>query len=40
MIHERHSCRMCGGLRLEPILDLGKTALANDFLPPQEAAEY
>ena len=40
MIHERRDCRACGSTRLEPILDLGRTALANDFLEPGEVAEY
>lgn len=40
MIHERKTCRMCGSARLEPILDLGRTALANDFIPAAEVAAY
>jgi novobiocin biosynthesis protein NovU/D-mycarose 3-C-methyltransferase len=40
MIHERHHCRTCGSKELTPILDLGKTALANDFLAPEEVADY
>ena len=40
MIHERKDCRACGSTRLETILDLGSTALANDFLDPAEAAGY
>src|SRR3954454_12814331 len=40
MIHERADCRACGSSRLEPILDLGRTALANDFLLPGEIADY
>ena len=40
MIHERKDCRACGSARLEAILDLGKTALANDFLDADEAAAY
>ena len=40
MIHERHDCRVCASTRLEPILDLGRTALANDFLEPGEVARY
>ena len=40
MIHERADCRACGSSRLETILDLGRTALANDFLPPGEIAGY
>ncbi|MGQ0651559.1 MAG: class I SAM-dependent methyltransferase [Betaproteobacteria bacterium] len=40
MIQERKSCRMCGSRRLEPILDLGRTALANDFITAAEVAGY
>jgi novobiocin biosynthesis protein NovU/D-mycarose 3-C-methyltransferase len=40
MIHERNSCRACASTRLEAILDLGRTALANDFLEPAEVASY
>ena len=40
MIHERKDCRACGSTRLEAILDLGRTALANDFLDPGEVAAY
>jgi len=40
MIHERKDCRACGSTRLETILDLGATALANDFLDPRETAAY
>ncbi|MGH7951477.1 MAG: class I SAM-dependent methyltransferase [Limisphaerales bacterium] len=40
MIHERHHCRACGSKNLTLILDLGKTALANDFLAPAEVANY
>jgi hypothetical protein len=40
MIHERHHCRTCGSKNLTLILDLGKTALANDFLPAAEVAGY
>ncbi len=29
-----HQCRICSTTGLEPILDLGVTALANSFLPP------
>jgi hypothetical protein len=36
MIHERHTCRACGSRQLSDILDLGNTALANDFLDPSE----
>ena len=40
MIHERTHCRTCGSKNLRLILDLGKTALANDFLNPEEVANY
>ena len=40
MIHERTHCRTCGSKNLRLILDLGKTALANDFLSPEEAGSY
>ena len=40
MIHERKDCRACGSTRLETILDLGTTALANDFVDPGEVAAY
>lgn len=40
MIHERRDCRACASTRLEPILDLGSTALANDFLDAGEVAGY
>lgn len=40
MIHERHHCRTCGSKNLTLILDLGKTALVNDFLAPEEVANY
>ena len=40
MIHERSHCRTCGSKNLTLILDLGKTALANDFLTPEEAPTY
>jgi hypothetical protein len=40
MIHERHHCRTCGSKNLTLILDLGKTALVNDFLAPEEVAGY
>jgi C-methyltransferase C-terminal domain/Putative zinc binding domain/Methyltransferase domain len=40
MIHERHHCRTCGSENLTLILDLGKTALVNDFLTPEEVAGY
>jgi hypothetical protein len=31
---------MCGSQRLEPILDLGRTALANDFITSEEVKSY
>ncbi len=40
MIQERNHCRTCGSKNLKLILDLGKTALANDFLSPDEVANY
>ncbi len=40
MIHERKQCRTCGSSHLHLILDLGSTALANDFLKPEEALTY
>lgn len=40
MIHEHRQCRACGSKDLTQILDLGKTALANDFLYPEEVANY
>ncbi len=40
MISERSHCRTCGSNELSLILDLGKTALANDFLLPDEAPNY
>jgi len=40
MITERHNCRTCGSPKLELILDLGKTPLANDFLDPSEVPSY
>jgi novobiocin biosynthesis protein NovU/D-mycarose 3-C-methyltransferase len=40
MIHERTHCRACGSGNLKLILDLGKTALANDFLSPDEVKNY
>ena len=40
MIHERTHCRTCGSSNLKLILDLGKTALANDFLPLDEVKNY
>ena len=32
-----HKCRVCGGDRLDLIVDLGQTALANRFLRPDQA---
>jgi novobiocin biosynthesis protein NovU/D-mycarose 3-C-methyltransferase len=40
MIQERTHCRTCGSKNLKLILDLGKTALVNDFLKPEEMANY
>lgn len=40
MIQERTNCRTCGSKNLKLILDLGRTALANDFLKPDEVAGY
>jgi len=40
MIQERTHCRTCGSKKLELILDLGKTALANDFLKPEDVPGY
>ena len=40
MIQERTQCRTCGSKNLKLILDLGKTALVNDFLKPEEVANY
>jgi hypothetical protein len=40
MIYERTQCRTCGSKNLRLVLDLGKTALANDFLNPDEVANY
>ena len=40
MIKERTHCRTCGSPNLKLILDLGKTALVNDFLKPEEVANY
>jgi SAM-dependent methyltransferase len=40
MISKRHLCRACGSKNLTLILDLGKTALVNDFLAPEEVANY
>jgi novobiocin biosynthesis protein NovU/D-mycarose 3-C-methyltransferase len=40
MITERTHCRTCGSKNLKLILDLGQTALVNDFLKPEEVADY
>ena len=40
MIQERTHCRTCGSKNLKLILDLGQTALVNDFLKPEEVANY
>lgn len=32
-----HKCRICGEKALEPFLDLGRTALANRFVRPEDA---
>jgi novobiocin biosynthesis protein NovU/D-mycarose 3-C-methyltransferase len=40
MIKKRTHCRTCGSNHLKLILDLGQTALANDFLNPGEVANY
>ena len=40
MIKARTHCRTCGSPNLKLILDLGKTALVNDFLRPEEVAGY
>jgi C-methyltransferase C-terminal domain/Putative zinc binding domain/Methyltransferase domain len=40
MIQERTQCRTCGSKNLKFILDLGKTALVNDFLKPEDVAGY
>src|SRR6516162_11789409 len=36
---EQHHCRICRGRELTLILDLGRTALANRFLTPEQAGE-
>src|SRR5208337_4543289 len=40
MISERTRCRACDSRDLTLILDLGRTALANDFLSPEEVRNY
>lgn len=40
MIQKRTRCRICGSNNLKLILDLGKTALANDFLAPEDVPHY
>lgn len=40
MIHERNCCRACGSKDLALVLDLGKTPLANDFIPAEVVSGY
>ena len=40
MIKARTHCRTCGSTNLKLILDLGQTALVNDFLKPEDVANY
>ena len=40
MIQERTQCRTCSSKNLKLILDLGRTALVNDFLRPEDVAGY
>ena len=40
MIQKRTHCRTCGSQNLKLILDLGQTALVNDFLKPEDVAGY
>ena len=40
IIHPRTHCRTCGSANLKLILDLGKTALVNDFLTPEDVPNY
>ena len=40
MIQERTNCRTCGSRNLKLILDLGSTALVNDFLKPEDVPGY
>jgi hypothetical protein len=40
MIQDRTRCRTCGSQNLKFILDLGKTALVNDFLKPEDVPSY
>jgi len=40
MIQARTHCRTCGSTNLKLILDLGKTALVNDFLKPEDVPGY
>jgi novobiocin biosynthesis protein NovU/D-mycarose 3-C-methyltransferase len=40
MIQQRTQCRTCGSKNLKLILDLGETALANDFLKPEDVSSY
>jgi len=37
--HRRKVCRICGSKNLKPILDLGKTPLANAFLTKKQVAK-
>ena len=34
-----HDCRVCKSSRLDLVLDLGRTALANRFLRPEQLGE-
>lgn len=40
MLSERKICRACGSSQLTLVLDLGRTALANDFLTSTEVRGY
>jgi novobiocin biosynthesis protein NovU/D-mycarose 3-C-methyltransferase len=40
MIRERSNCRTCGSKNLALVLDLGSTALANDFIPADQVSKY
>lgn len=40
MLHESKTCRACGSDDLSLILDLGKTALANDFMLEDQVEHY
>lgn len=39
MFHEIHACRVCGGTRLDTILDLGRMSLAGHFPKPGERVD-